>query len=410
MAQAQPQVEQDFKPARACLRVALQDVPAGQTEHLQALVAKVVSSFLESRWDWPRHFEAVAPLAFLLTDQRVQSMDLDELKHLARELQTKLFGVEGAGEVDLLVFQGDEVSIHRFAHMAAEALAAFLRGESDEDLAGELSRIAPTGVAPVDRPRPAAATEVADMASGAAEAAAPRFEPCYRGSYLTQKGAFTSSVLMLKPFGATTTRGLLDRTEVIAGVPAEEYDRGCIDALCEAIRSAPASGNLVTPLCFSSLVRPALRTTYAERLARLPEAERARLGAIIYDTPRAPSFFALSQIVGLLQPKFANISLSVADPDFDVESLAPGFTMVSFVMQGADTASRVSGVRRFCAHLPAFRRKRIWPMVGGVRTRAEIEACVGLGVPFLMGPGLSDLMAAPVNGRIAALATLPLHS
>jgi hypothetical protein len=409
MADPETATEEAFKPARACLRVVLQDVPEARTHHLQALVAKVVSSFLETCWAWPRQFEPAPPLGFILTDQRVRSMDLRELKHLARELQSKLFGIEGAGGVDLLVFEGDEVSIHRFANMAAEALAAFLSGASDGDLSGQLSRIAPTGVSPVDISPPAPPVDSPSEVVGHADDAAPRFEPCFRGSYFTPMSAFTSSVLMLKPFGATTTRGLLDRTEIVDGVAAEDYDRACIDALCEALDAAPPSGNLVIPLCFSSLVRPALRKSYAERLAGLSEAHRTRLGVIIYDTPRAPSFSALSQIVTLLRPWFANISLSVVDPDFDAESLAPGITMVSFVMQGADSMNRISGVRRFSTHLQAFKRKRIWPMVGGVRTRAEIEACIGLGVPFLMGPGLSDLVASPLNGRVAPLAALPLH-
>jgi len=51
-------------PAMACLRVSILSPPGGQDEReLQALVAKVINAFLQSRWEWPRLFEQMTPYA-----------------------------------------------------------------------------------------------------------------------------------------------------------------------------------------------------------------------------------------------------------------------------------------------------------------------------------------------------------
>ncbi len=93
-------------PAMACLRVSIFGAPAGlgDGDQLQAVVAKVISAFLESRWEWPRRFEQMTPYAFVLTDPHAQVMDKRGLRALAAELQVKLFGAEGEGEVSLLMF------------------------------------------------------------------------------------------------------------------------------------------------------------------------------------------------------------------------------------------------------------------------------------------------------------------
>src|ERR1700749_811639 len=99
--------------ALACLRVAIYGHKGRlASPELKALVAKLVTAFLETRWVWPRQFEQMTPYAFILSDPRAKAMDRAALQLLARELQVKLFGMDGGGEVVLLLFEGPEMERH----------------------------------------------------------------------------------------------------------------------------------------------------------------------------------------------------------------------------------------------------------------------------------------------------------
>ena len=396
-------------PILACLRVALPRARGSGTAALDLLVAKLVSAFLESRWSWPRHFEQATPYSFLLSDPRTTQIDLGELKHLALELQSKLFGVDGAGEVDLLVFEGDEVQLHRFARLDPEAVHQLLAGEGDEDISGSLSRIGPSGVV---------RTEVADGAAAEAQAAPAeaipdplkrRYEAAFRGTYFVAKQVFTSSMTYVKPFGSTKARALLDRGDIMPGVPAEEYDETSLAFAVQAVADHPRCGMVMTPMSFSTLVRRGGRTNYAGFLGAPDPKRRERLAVAVYDTPRSPSFSALSQIVGFLAPHFGKIALHVNDPAFSVEILPPGIYCVAFTIPDGDAPTRLSAIRRFSEHLPEFTRKRIWPVVDGLKTRTEVDACIARRVPLVSGPAVSDLCNAPLGGQQHALSALPLR-
>ena len=95
------------------------------------LVAKVASSYLESRWLWPRRYGLVAPFAFVLADPRVTLLDPRELQALAAELHNKLFGQESDGDVTLLTLEGDQSEVMRFAGASRAEIGALLRGETD---------------------------------------------------------------------------------------------------------------------------------------------------------------------------------------------------------------------------------------------------------------------------------------
>src|ERR1700754_1527536 len=118
-------------PAMACLRVSILAPPGGeQADDLQLLVAKVINAFLQSRWEWPRQFEQMTPYAFVLTDPRADRMDRRGLKALAGELQRRLFGSEGEGEVALLMFEGSDMEVHRFARLGVDDVERMLAGEA----------------------------------------------------------------------------------------------------------------------------------------------------------------------------------------------------------------------------------------------------------------------------------------
>src|ERR1700761_6717936 len=130
-------------PAMACLRVIIMAPPgAQQADDLQALVAKVINAFLQSRWEWPRKFEQMTPYSFVLTDPRADRMDKRGLKALASELQLKLFGSEGEGEVSLLLFEGSDLEVHRFAKLSMADVDRMAAGElMNPPFEGSLDRI-----------------------------------------------------------------------------------------------------------------------------------------------------------------------------------------------------------------------------------------------------------------------------
>src|ERR1035437_8242361 len=120
-------------PAMACLRGSIHGMPAGQNgPDLQVLVAKLINAFLETRWQFPRQFEQMTPYAFVLSDPKAAKMDRRALKALADELQLTLFGADsdGDGEVSLLVFEGSDIEVHRFARLPGEDVDRFMGAEA----------------------------------------------------------------------------------------------------------------------------------------------------------------------------------------------------------------------------------------------------------------------------------------
>src|ERR1700744_3848248 len=130
-------------PAMACLRVSILAPPgAEQAEDLQLLVAKVINAFLQSRWEWPRRFEQMTPYSFVLTDPRADRMDKRGLRALASELQLKLFGSDGEGEVSLLLFEGSDLEVHRFAKLSIADVDRMAAGDLlNPPFEGSLDRI-----------------------------------------------------------------------------------------------------------------------------------------------------------------------------------------------------------------------------------------------------------------------------
>jgi len=401
----------------ACLRVSILSPPGGQDEHeLQTLVAKVINAFLQSRWEWPRQFEQMTPYAFVLTDPRADRMDKRGLKALAGELQLKLFGSDGEGEVSLLLFEGSDMEVHRFARLSVDDVERLLAGEAlHPPFEGTLDHIV-ADLARDDGPVWTGPAEPADdfIAVQARPAPAPRrpgrYEPVYAGLYLTSTQSIIGSLaLARRPRRDRWMHPDLSTAEALPGVPAEQFDEGCVDSALEALRRRP-TGLLFVPLSFSSLVRPSGRRAYARFLCHLPAEERLRLGAAIYDTPRAPSFFALSNIRRFLDPFFSELNLQVRDPAFEVERLAP--EMVSGVTLALpperEPAERLAAIRRFMVKRDVFKKKRIWQGVSPLANKGELEACVALRVPVMGGPAVAALAGEPVDTRSVAIEALPL--
>jgi hypothetical protein len=405
-------------PAMACLRVSILSPPGGQkAEDLQLLVAKVINAFLQSRWEWPRQFEQMTPYAFVLTDPSADRMDKRGLKALASELQLKLFGSDGEGEVSLLLFEGSDMEVHRFARLTADEVERVLAGEGlHPPLQGVLDHIA-AEMTRDGRPARAASIEAGDV-EPAPERFAPaprrpgRYESIYAGLYLTSTSSFIGSLaLSRRPRRDRWLYPDLSAAEALPGLAAEIFDEGCVESALEALAQG-ATGLLFVPLSFSSLVRPSGRRSYARFLCHLPAEERIRLGAAIYDTPRVPSYFALANIRRFLDPFFGELNLQVRDPAFEVERLGP--EMVSSVTLALpperEPAERLAAIRRFMQKRDAYKKKRIWPGVSPIANKAELEACLQLRVPVLGGPAVSVLGSEPVGAGGAGLEALPLRA
>jgi hypothetical protein len=183
-----------------------------------------------------------------------------------------------------------------------------------------------------------------------------------------------------------------------------------VESMLKAL-AEEAAGLLFTPLSFSSLVRPTGRRAYARFLCHLPAEQRDRLGAAIYDTPRAPSFFALSTIRRFLDPFFGEIDLHISDPLFEVEKLPPDMvSSVTLVPPDREPAERIAAIRRFMGKRDAYKKRRIWPGVAPVMNRVELETCLALRVPMIGGPAVSELAARPTGVRTVDADALPLKA
>jgi len=401
-------------PAMACLRVSILTPPGGQDEHdLQSLVAKLINAFLQSRWEWPRQFEQMTPYAFVLTDPRADRMDKRGLKALAGELQLKLFGSDGEGEVSLLLFEGSDMEVHRFARLSGEDVERMLAGEAlHPPLEGTLDHIL-ADLARDEGPVWTGSAEADHAEDLPVRAPIQRrtsgFDPVYAGLYLTSTQSLVGSIALARR--QRRDRSFfpdLSTAEALPGLPAEEFDGACVDSALDALRQG-ATGLLFVPLSFSSLVRPSARRLYARFLCNLPAEERIRLGAAIYDTPRAPSYFALTNIRRFLEPFFGELNLQVRDPAFEVERLAPDMvSSVTLVLPPErEPAERLAAIRRFMVKRDVFKKKRIWPGVSPVAGKAELEACLSLRVPVLGGPAIAELAGRPPAARSLAVESLP---
>jgi hypothetical protein len=416
-------------PAMACLRVSVLGMPDGRDgPDLQALVAKLVNAFLETRWEWPRRFEQMTPYAFVLTDPNAAKMDKRALKALASELQLKLFGADGdaQGEVSLLVFEGSDVEVHRFARLPSEDIGRMLAGHRLEPpFEGSLDRIVAspasgrpsktataTAVAAVQSP---AASEIFDdleigpppeRATSPAPAAGP-LEPLFSPLYMTATQRFIGNQVLCRRPGSRRMPSLLGHAP-LPDVPVEAFDEGCVEAAVWALSQGPG-GLLFVPLSFSSLVRPAGRRAYARFLCHLPAEHKARLGAAIYDTPRDPSFFAMSTIRRFLDPFVGEINLHVSDPNFEIDKLAPGMVgSVTLVLPDAEPSMRMSAARQFLQSRGVYKKKRVWPGLGPVMNQGELDMCLSLRAPVISGPGIASLADKPVNLRAFDVDMLPL--
>lgn len=402
-------------PAVACLRV---DVSAQQTQlppaTLAALVHKFTVSYLEMRWAWPRRFVSLTEVSALLTDPRVDDLDLSELQRLSENLQHHLFGAGEEGDVSLLVFEGDTDAVTAFAAMSATAVAEALQNPALLPHGGRITRIragAPLmEVMSGQGPRAAEACEPVATAHWVFDAAPPP-PPAWegvQGIYFMPREIFFGDVVMYMPLKARRHLSLVDGPDHMPP-DAPQFDAECVGVAVRRLAQRRMGPLLYLPISFTSLVRPSLRCGYETLLEDLPLGRRGELAAAIYDVPRDPAFTGLKQAKAMLDPHVSAIDLRTSDPEFEIEKLpAQLVTSVTFILPNADPMVRLSSLRRFADRLAHYKQRRIWPAVSNVRRQQELEAAARMGIPFVTGPAVCTPRQSPIGGHAVPLRQLPV--
>lgn len=383
--------------ALACLRILVDaDRSNGEGETLPALVSRVGAAFLESRWVWPRRFGEIAPGAFLLADPRSSQLDAAELTDLSDELHLKLFGASGRGEVTLALMEGDKEMSTQFAALGVDDLRRLLAGQiAIEGMDGRLSRITPLGVQPVT---PRHGAPPLKLILGGAPLIAPQaagdLEISYRAVWCSLKEAIVGNGLTARRPGTRVQFSIVDGPRDLPGLAATDFDRACLEAAPKALPGT--RGIVFLPICFTSTIQRPVRESYVHALEALPNAARARLAAVVYGVPRAPSFAALRQLKAFLSPHFSLIDLQTSDPDFQIDALTmEAVHSVTLALPDTDEGGRLAAATRFMANRDAYQRRRIWPAITNVRTRRELDFCVRMRTPFLSGKAVSEFMTTP---------------
>lgn len=414
--------------AVACLRVLADEADGLHPEGLVGVVAKLTGAFLETRWVWPRRHGRVGASAFVLADPRALEFDAGELRDLARELQTKLFGVEAAGEVCLLLFEGEQAEIMRFAACEAQTLKDALEGEAvAPPLLGRIRRVTSAGVETVvhsgDPEAQAAAEDSAGsvvtpeellervQAAGPPPAVPASAGPAagYHAVYYAPRLKVIGSKVSDARLGASSLRGIFGNSGHLQDEAARRYDADCLEAALPVLKD-PFGGLLFFPIGFSSIVHRPTRELYLPLLAQLPAARRKQLAVSVYDVPRDPSFTAMSQLTAFLGTYFSFVDLGVTDPGFRVEKMATGVVdSVTLVVAETDQKARLAAIRRFTDSHENYRRQKIRTGVSHIRTKAELDFCLARGARFLSGPAVSDLLDAPAESGALVPTELPLR-
>ncbi|MET3666123.1 hypothetical protein [Caulobacter sp. 1776] len=402
--------------AIACLKIFVgEELRFADSETMATLVGKVAGAYLETEWVWPRRYGLVAPYSFVLADPRATRLDAQELQRLARDLQFKMFGDKGAGDVALLMFEGDQTDVMRFASTSGDVLKALLAGEDDGQFAGRVCKITPdsvTSIAPPGGP--------VTGAPPAEELAAIEPEPPlggigdlldvsgpntgWWGIYYLTKERFVGSGVDWRKAWDDVGFGAIEDADVAA------RDQACLDAALEQL-SPPRPGYIFLPFCFSSLIKPSVRESYRAHIEKFPRALRPRMAASVYDVPREPSYGAIGQIRNFLSPYFSLIDLHVKDPGFRIESLPAGAVhSVTLVLEGIDERARLAAITRFLKDPAMYRAKRVWQGVAMVNSLKELDLCRRLKAPFLSGPMIAPLANAPTGEVACPALNLPYRN
>ena len=400
--------------AIACLRILFNAAGESQPGEVPKSKAQAVAdAFLKARWRAPRKCGAVAPLAFVLADNRVETLDPTEMQALAAELEQVLFPGGEGGEICLMTFQGDETAVLKFASLSQKELAGLVAGKGYGGAAGRVHVITADAVESVPSTHEEAKALAAEKAAteGAADAPAadkpakavkapvqPKAPPPpppppppqtgWWGIYDLSANAFVASLIGM-------------RADLLEPPPEEDDKLLKRDLVCltdaQAALKAATFGEILVPFGFWNLTTQHALDSYKSRLSRYPLDQQPRLVATIYGTPREASLGMLQQMRAFLKGSFAFMDLRVDDATFPIHGLPPELIdSVTLLLTGETEFDRMSTIQRFAERKTLYEGKGVLQGVAGVASRAEIEACRAGGVTRVQGPAITTLLDNPL--------------
>ncbi len=430
--------------AIACLRILFNAGGESQPGEVPKSKAQAVAdAFLKARWRAPRKCGAVAPLAFVLADNRVETLDPTEMQALAAELEQVLFPGRKGGQVCLMTFEGDETAVLKFASLSQKELAGLVAGEGYGGAAGRVHVITADAVESVPSTRAEAKALAAEKAAAVEAAPAPMAEaPPAEASPGPPSPAPADSAN--KPAKPTKTAapaapkppppppppqtgwwGVYDlsagvfagsligmRVDLVEPSPQDDdkllkRDLACLTDAQAALKGS-TFGEIHVPFGFWNLTTPSAQDAYKSRLSRYPLDQQPRLVATIYGTPREASLGMLQQMRAFLKGSFAFMDLRVEDPTFPIHGLPPELVdSVTLVLSGETERDRLASILKFVERKGSYAGKGVAQGVAGVSSRAELEACQAGGIARIQGLAVTDLMDKPVaaaEGAPSALA------
>jgi hypothetical protein len=400
-------------PASVCLRI-IPEIGDDQLSKLGALgplVAKVTDAFLETRWFWPRKYVALSSFCFMLTDAKATQIDVAHIERLAEELRLKLFGNSDAGDVTLLLFDGNELDTARFVQMDISTLKQAMREPlQPTPFSGQLLKISTAADGPAAmRWRTLEREPDAPTADGGPSASA--VEVTFRGIYFGQRQAFVGSSVSVDSTLSPTGYSLCDGANLLPHEDDVAYDLACLAAAQDHLTTRAFAGVLFVPICFAALMRCSTRESYTQQFRAVPADLTRQLAAVVYGVPRAPAFHAFGEIQERLGRHFSTIDLQVEDAGFEIESVPPdSINSVTFRLPDGDERQRTAALRRFMEKRDVFKRRKVWPAITNVRTKAELGACLREQVPFITGQAVCGPLREPVGGLPCSPVKLPLTS
>lgn len=443
--------------AIACLRILFTaDGESRPGEIPRHKAQGVADAFLKARWRAPRKCGAVAPLAFVLADHRVEHLDPTEVQGLAAELEKVLFPGRPIGQIALMTFEGDETAVLNFAALSQQELRGLMNGEG---YAGEPGRVhmitadsvepmpvtreeakayaarkaeerkaaeqaASVSVQPAEKtPKTAAPVAVAPPAAPKPTAAAP--EPVPVAAKAPAKSPPPGPPIIAKapakveappPPPETGWWGVYDlvesafvgsaiglRADLVGPAPEDDdkllkRDLICLTDTQAALKAGPF-GEIHVPFGFWNLTTPASQDAYKSRLSRYPLDQQPRLVATIYATPREASIGMLQQMRAFLKTSFAQMDVRIGDPTFPISGLPPELVdTITLVLNGETDHDRLKQILKFVERKSQYVAKGVRQAVANITSVVELEACKAGGIARVQGPAVTDLLDKPVAG------------
>jgi len=420
----------------------------------------VADAFLKARWRAPRKCGVVAPMAFVLADNRVETLDPTEMQAVAAELEKVLFPGRPIGQIALMTFEGDEQAVLQFAALSQAELAGLMAGEGYEGPAGRVHVVTADSVEPRPSTRAEAKTLAEDKASARkqgltatttvaperpAKAAAPVstvpvVEPAKpvaaeapppvaalappekpKPQPVPAPKSAAAKVAAPPPPAETGWWGVYDlslgafagsaigmRSDLIGPAPEDDGKLLKRDLICltdaQAALKTTAFGEIQIPFGFWNLTTPASQEAYKSRLSRYPLDQQPRLTATIYATPREASIGMMQQMRLFLKGSFSRMDVQVTDPTFPISGLPPELVdSITLVLNGETEHDRLKQVLKFVERKSAYAAKDVIQAVANVGSAVELEACKAAGIAFVRGPAVTDLLDKPLTSADGAM-------